>query len=119
MTIWKPKVHAFSGRVVQFVGRSIITHLVASVVRKPQFLRNRVPIKSHAIPNAGRKHFKAGAVRLHPVNHTVSLIRTADVARYADRNVKHSVGPETNELPAVMTVARKGIVHDNRFWPIL
>src|SRR5262249_27210078 len=73
----------------------------------------------HAIPNARRKHFESGAVGLHPINHTMALIQTANVARRADRNVKHSVRTESNELPAVMTVSGKFIIHHNRLWPIL
>src|SRR5262245_56864114 len=119
MTIRKPKVHAFSGRVVQFVGRNIVAHLVASVIGKPQFFRLRMPIESDAIPNTHRKYFKPRAVGLNPVNYTVTFIRSADVAGGTDRNVKHSVGTESDKLPAVMPVARKFIVHDNRLWRIL
>src|SRR6478672_5674270 len=78
-----------------------------------------MPIEAHAIPNARRKHFDSGAIGPHPINHTMTLIETANVARRAYRNVKHSIRTEGNELPAVMAVPGEFIVHHNRLWRIL
>ena len=102
------KVQPRLRRVVQFVGRYVAAERIATVFGEPHFFRRRVPVETNRVPHAARKHLRARSVRVHPGDRCeLRIARLADVARRPDRHIQLSVGPERDELPAVVPLGRK------------
>src|SRR5262245_30577775 len=114
MTVGESEVHTFLRRIVQFIGRNVIAHQVAAVLRKPQLFGYGMPVETDRVPNPARKYLEAGAVRRHSVNHSMLSIGTADVAGSANRNVEHPVRTKRDELPTMMGLVREPVIDNNR-----
>jgi hypothetical protein len=52
VAVGKAKVKPGLRRMVQFVGRNVVTERVVAVVRKPQLLGDGVPIKANRVADA-------------------------------------------------------------------
>src|SRR5215831_11549201 len=113
MTIRKSEIQSFHRRQVQFVRRNIVAHLVPSVIGKPEFLCLGMPVESDTVAHAASKDFESGTISLHSIDYPVPFIRSADVARRTDWNIKHPIWTKRDELPPVVPVTRKFIVHHN------
>ena len=114
VAVWETEVHPFFRGVVQLVGRPIVAHPVAAVVREPQFLRFRVPVEAHGVSHARGEDLQVFPVRLHPHDRGVSpVFLFAHIARRPHGNVEKPVGPEGDVFPSVVPLRRKCLAHDH------
>ena len=102
--------------VIERVGRHVVAQLVAAVVVNHSSLRARIPVEADGVAHARARRLRApmpsAFIRMMfgvPIG-----VRLADVARRADRNVELAVGPEGDELAAVVAVGRKAVGDDHR-----
>src|SRR5437899_12628754 len=71
-----------------------------------------MPVEADAVADALRIHLAAaGRGRIEAADDAEALLRLADVARRAGRDVEHAVGPEAQGLEAVMALARQIVDH--------
>ena len=111
VTIGVAEVHVPARGMVQFAVGFVVAEPIAAVVGKPQFPGFRMPVEADRIAHAARKHFRhrVGAF-VHAHTHDIGItiaVRLADIARSADRHVKHAVGTEGDEFPAVVRFRRE------------
>ena len=113
--VGKTEMEPFPRRTVQFVRREVVPHQVAAVVGKPEFPAVRVPVEPDGVPHPRREDLQPGSVGLHPQDRGIArVVPFADVARSPHRDVEHPVGPEADELPAVVFVLREAFIDDHR-----
>lgn len=84
-----------------------ITNTVASMVCKPEFLGDGMPVKTHGVAYATCNHFHVGAIGVVAPQLRVGLAGQADVARCAKRNVYLVVGTKADVLPVVVLLRRQ------------
>ena len=88
-------MHAGPRRVVQLIGRRLVTEKIAPVIGKLQLLRLRMPIVAHGIANAARKDLLLTGGEVEACQYGVAIdLRQADIARRADRNKSIPSGPK-------------------------
>src|SRR6185503_19465763 len=69
-----------------------------------------MPVETDRVAHSASDDFVSAAVDLDAAYEGVTLwIRCANVARRPNRDIKHAVGSEPDEFPAVMPVAGKPI----------
>src|SRR5262245_66070394 len=108
-------MHAGLRRVVELIGRYVVSEHVAPVVREPELARGRVPVEADAVPHAAREDLalsSAGGVQA--ADRAVLALRLAHVARRADADVEQPIGPEAERLEAVVAIARQVVGYDHR-----
>ena len=114
MALGKAEIHAGARSNVQLVWRDVIAHLVAAVLGKPQYFRQRIPVKSNSVADAARKDLEGAAVRFHPGYGGIRIRRFAHITRRADIGIQHAVRTKCQKLPAVMLVRRETRVNQLR-----
>ena len=103
MAVGEAKVLAGFAQAVERIFRTVVTHPVATVIGKPQFLGDGVPVKAQGVAHAGGDNLHARSVRVIAAN--LRVLRAgqhADVARRAKRHVELAVRAEAQVFPVVM-----------------
>lgn len=96
--------------MVEFVGRRVVAKHIAAVVGEPKLPGLRFPVEADAVPHTAGKDFLATAIGIHTQYIDIPLrIGFADVAWRAYRYVKFSVRTESDELPAMVGLARQPV----------
>src|SRR5215475_4696495 len=119
MAVRESKIHSRLWCNVQLIGRNVIAHIVAAVVREPQLLRQRIPVESDAVADSPGEYFEAAAIGFHARDRRVWIRTPADIAGCADVGIEHSVGAKRDELPAMLPVCRKAGVNELWFRRVL
>src|SRR5207249_6712203 len=115
VTVRKTEIESRPRRVIERIGRSVITKHVAPVIGEPQLVRPRIPIESHRVADAAREYFEARTIGIHAHDIGVAIgIALADVAGCAHGDVELSVGTESDEFPAVTRLFGKAIADGHR-----
>jgi hypothetical protein len=74
-----------------------------------------MPVESDGVAHAAGESLLAAAVRFHARDRGVAVrVRLTNIARRADRDIKHAVGSEGDKLPAVAAIAGKAAVDYHR-----
>src|SRR5574337_1160774 len=112
MTIGKAEMQPPARRMIQLVRRQIVAHPVSSVVGEPELMRLRMPIEPNRIADAPREDLQLGPVRQIGRDRRVARVfALTDITWRADRDIQPAVGTEANELPAMMAIPGKAVVH--------
>jgi len=106
MAVGITKMHPGAWRVIEFIGRQVVTELVATVIGEPQLTGLRLPIETDAITHTKRIDFDCAAIGIHAHDIGKALrIGIANVAGGAHRNIELAVRTESNEFPPMVGLA--------------
>ena len=85
MTVREPEVQAGLRGMIEFTRRFVVAQPVPTILRKPEFVCFRMPVKPDGIAYSTGKVFQCRSVRLHAENRSIAwVVLGADITRSPD-----------------------------------
>ena len=120
----KAEPHVFLGRMVKFIGRAVVAHVVGTVVGEIEVASGGVEIKADGITHPGGKNFRREHARcdssracrgVEAHDGAFQAVCQTDVARRADGDIQLPVGAEARIAPTVPGIVGEFVEQDLRF----